>query len=122
MARHQPPASALSSLSVTARPSARTGLGAWGRGQLSSRSREPPHPKDGGSCRCCPRPDQLHSHVSASSSACRRMLERRWEVTQVGTLAARNCHSVRSEEHTSELQSLMRTSYAVFCLKKKTHQ
>src|SRR3546814_6321032 len=25
----------------------------------------------------------------------------------------------RSEEHTSELQSLMRTSYAVFCLKKK---
>src|SRR3546814_14801221 len=28
----------------------------------------------------------------------------------------------RSEEHTSELQSLMRTSYAVFCLKKKTMQ
>src|SRR3546814_20575630 len=27
--------------------------------------------------------------------------------------------SVRSEEHTSELQSLMRISYAVFCLKKK---
>src|SRR3546814_6675090 len=27
---------------------------------------------------------------------------------------------VRSEEHTSELQSLMRISYAVFCLKKKT--
>src|SRR3546814_5381297 len=26
----------------------------------------------------------------------------------------------RSEEHTSELQSLMRTSYAVFCLKQKT--
>src|SRR3546814_1885091 len=29
--------------------------------------------------------------------------------------------SDRSEEHTSELQSLMRISYAVFCLKKKTH-
>src|SRR3546814_2883577 len=28
-------------------------------------------------------------------------------------------HEGRSEEHTSELQSLMRTSYAVFCLKKK---
>src|SRR3546814_9011299 len=28
----------------------------------------------------------------------------------------------RSEEHTSELQSLMRTSYAVFCLNKKKHQ
>src|SRR3546814_1107455 len=29
-------------------------------------------------------------------------------------------HLWRSEEHTSELQSLMRISYAVFCLKKKT--
>src|SRR3546814_7096037 len=29
---------------------------------------------------------------------------------------------VRSEEHTSELQSLLRISYAVFCLKKKTNQ
>src|SRR3546814_4670359 len=33
-------------------------------------------------------------------------------------LAAAGC-SFRSEEHTSELQSLMRISYAVFCLKKK---
>src|SRR3546814_7031255 len=30
--------------------------------------------------------------------------------------------NVRSEEHTSELQSLMRISYAVFCLKKKKKQ
>src|SRR3546814_8207724 len=30
-------------------------------------------------------------------------------------------HAIRSEEHTSELQSLMRISYAVFCLKKKTN-
>src|SRR3546814_9712737 len=29
---------------------------------------------------------------------------------------------IRSEEHTSELQSLMRISYAVFCLKKKTQK
>src|SRR3546814_2666301 len=29
------------------------------------------------------------------------------------------CPTLRSEEHTSELQSLMRISYAVFCLKKK---
>src|SRR3546814_1336618 len=29
---------------------------------------------------------------------------------------------IRSEEHTSELQSLMRISYAVFCLKKKTQE
>src|SRR3546814_7801968 len=33
--------------------------------------------------------------------------------------AERVDQGVRSEEHTSELQSLMRTSYAVFCLKKK---
>src|SRR3546814_10733079 len=31
------------------------------------------------------------------------------------------CGHFRSEEHTSELQSLMRNSYAVFCLKKKKH-
>src|SRR3546814_4290118 len=38
--------------------------------------------------------------------------------TQVRIVAgARN--DMRSEEHTSELQSLMRTSYAVFCLNKK---
>src|SRR3546814_1768630 len=39
-------------------------------------------------------------------------------------LATQFCHDVtpaRSEEHTFELQSLMRTSYAVFCLTKKTH-
>src|SRR3546814_1980433 len=30
------------------------------------------------------------------------------------------CPTMRSEEHTSELQSLMRISYAVFCLKKNT--
>src|SRR3546814_1286383 len=34
---------------------------------------------------------------------------------------AGNYEEDRSEEHTSELQSLMRSSYAVFCLKKKKH-
>src|SRR3546814_3410830 len=33
-----------------------------------------------------------------------------------------NWASSRSEEHTSELQSLMRISYSVFCLKQKTYQ
>src|SRR3546814_1967272 len=33
-----------------------------------------------------------------------------------------NATGHRSEEHTSELQSLMRISYAVFCLKKKNHK
>src|SRR3546814_9858361 len=35
---------------------------------------------------------------------------------------ARMLHEARSEEHTSELQSLMRISYAVFCLKKKRNR
>src|SRR3546814_10639733 len=41
---------------------------------------------------------------------------------EIATLRALGFRSVpvRSEEHTSELQSLMRISYAVFCLKKKT--
>src|SRR3546814_2460716 len=38
----------------------------------------------------------------------------------VAQLIAGHGTQVRSEEHTSELQSLMRISYAVFCLKKKT--
>src|SRR3546814_3429072 len=33
-----------------------------------------------------------------------------------------NVAAARSEEHTSELQSLMRTSYAVLCLTKKNHK
>src|SRR3546814_4008093 len=37
-----------------------------------------------------------------------------------GELAVDRIDLRRSEEHTSELQSLMRISYAVFCLKKKT--
>src|SRR3546814_8590979 len=44
-------------------------------------------------------------------------------VTQRGgvssTIRAFTLSDIRSEEHTSELQSLMRISYAVFCLKKK---
>src|SRR3546814_8667614 len=46
----------------------------------------------------------------------------------VGTLSSRLVRgrnallALRSEEHTSELQSLMRISYAVFCLKKKNTQ
>src|SRR3546814_20376445 len=38
----------------------------------------------------------------------------------VGAVHVDQRHVQRSEEHTSELQSLMRISYAVFCLKKKT--
>src|SRR3546814_6757492 len=41
-------------------------------------------------------------------------VEEAWERDYAG-----NADPIRSEEHTSELQSLMRISYAVFCLKKK---
>src|SRR3546814_3623979 len=40
---------------------------------------------------------------------------------QAEARAASRLGDDRSEEHTSELQSLMRISYAVFCLKKKTN-
>src|SRR3546814_5158899 len=54
-------------------------------------------------------PDRLEVILAA-------VLDRRQEQT------TRKRAHVRSEEHTSELQSLMRISYAVFCLKKKkTH-
>src|SRR3546814_12474537 len=50
-----------------------------------------------------------------------------WHLPFAGQIAPEHCYEldsglyfdVRSEEHTSELQSLMRISYAVFCLKKK---
>src|SRR3546814_8165861 len=77
-------------------------------------------------------------HVEMSEGIVDRIGERR-HAAHVGTLAhslgadrvvRRRCHrevglphrrlDCRSEEHTSELQSLMRISYAVFCLKKKT--
>src|SRR3546814_7043469 len=46
-------------------------------------------------------------------SACEPMNE------NTGRGSSPGCSVIRSEEHTSELQSLMRISYAVFCLKKK---
>src|SRR3546814_8429723 len=46
-----------------------------------------------------------------------------WELSTLGDpLADFSYFLMRSEEHTSELQSLMRISYAVFCLKKKKKQ
>src|SRR3546814_10149596 len=42
--------------------------------------------------------------------------------TAIGKRIGRNHFYIRSEEHTSELQSLMRISYAVFCLKQQNNQ
>src|SRR3546814_14329090 len=44
---------------------------------------------------------------------------RSWQVAQTRARGGLEVGLFRSEEHTSELQSLMRISYAVFCLKKK---
>src|SRR3546814_8812565 len=43
-------------------------------------------------------------------------------ILKTGKARAIRFSRLRSEEHTSELQSLMRISYAVFCLKKKKHK
>src|SRR3546814_3945232 len=48
-----------------------------------------------------------------------RFFERRSLRSAAAALAATGSAARRSEEHTSELQSLMRISYAVFCLEKK---
>src|SRR3546814_8246966 len=57
--------------------------------------------------------------ASCAASSTRRSLEHQGQETITMSLAVA---IQRSEEHTSELQSLMRISYAVFCLKKKTHK
>src|SRR3546814_6893953 len=63
-----------------------------------------------------------HSEDGADRCGCARRGDRRHIRAQVnrgsGKLSAWPVGG-RSEEHTSELQSLMRISYAVFCLKKK---
>src|SRR3546814_4407228 len=50
--------------------------------------------------------------------------QRHGQIPEAGISGVARPHEIRdgerSEEHTSELQSLMRISYAVFCLKKKT--
>src|SRR3546814_9030440 len=59
-------------------------------------------------------------------AAGRRSGDRRWTAVVRAPACAKpkrlRFGEGRSEEHTSELQSLMRISYAVFCLKKKTKQ
>src|SRR3546814_2297417 len=60
---------------------------------------------------------------SAPQRRCGTIIRWAWAQTNMSsplTPMAIRSEQVRSEEHTSELQSLMRISYAVFCLKKKT--
>src|SRR3546814_2445445 len=62
--------------------------------------------------------EQIRSIQAAAREAIAAMSTIRDGISTVH-LSTENIRS-RSEEHTSELQSLMRISYAVFCLKKKT--
>src|SRR3546814_6004170 len=59
-----------------------------------------------------------HPHLGADDTFITRF---RQEAVAAARLTHPGIVSIRSEEHTSELQSLMRTSYAVFFLKKKNH-
>src|SRR3546814_5000973 len=63
-------------------------------------------------------PDMLAEKGAAAATSAPSPISTRMPAAPVCPLIANQ----RSEEHTSELQSLMRTSYAVFCLKKKTDQ
>src|SRR3546814_7842236 len=72
---------------------------------------------------------ETSSKVLTHSHSTSRLLSRRSHASRQPRYASRNVsrlnvqppsvEEARSEEHTSELQSLMRISYAVFCLKKK---
>src|SRR3546814_6411251 len=55
----------------------------------------------------------------ATTQAVVSLLDERTKAPQDRHPSILSAPSMRSEEHTSELQSLMRISYAVFCLKKK---
>src|SRR3546814_4482373 len=68
----------------------------------------------------------LFRSVAAEQPAVRQQRRRADRAVVVGrrvpVVADHQHRGARSEEHTSELQSLMRISYAVFCLKKKTRK
>src|SRR3546814_10574942 len=64
--------------------------------------------------------DDRLKHEEASESARQRTIKKELEWVRQNPKGRQAKAKARSEEHTSELQSLMRISYAVFCLKKKT--
>src|SRR3546814_10257766 len=83
--------------------------------------RSPPHGRAAGDL-------DLHPGSASAPALCRqsgsdpcRRASRHIRPCAVGCASGEECtrRPHRSEEHTSELQSLMRISYAVFCLKKK---
>src|SRR3546814_1515316 len=65
--------------------------------------------------------DSPKNHLSPAACYISRSTRRRNALVQPGFRRHLQIPLPRSEEHTSELQSLMRISYAVFCLKKKNN-
>src|SRR3546814_7852536 len=61
-----------------------------------------------------------HGERDSAAGVSRERSDMCWSTLLVEQVDSQNGCLLRSEEHTSELQSLMRISYAVFCLKKKT--
>src|SRR3546814_5527131 len=74
-----------------------------------------------GSTSAVPRPG-VDADGQKQDRSQRDLLEERIDAQQIEPVVdegdEQHAHDGRSEEHTSELQSLMRSSYAVFCLKK----
>src|SRR3546814_1596662 len=68
-----------------------------------------------------PRGRSIAKHPARKGTAATRRLEMALRLDLLEHSEEIDGLQVRSEEHTSELQSLMRISYAVFCLKKQTH-
>src|SRR3546814_5670804 len=64
----------------------------------------------------------LGRHVPPLARAARAQIRRHMDGETLRRTPPTEAEQQRSEEHTSELQSLMRISYAVFCLKKKTQK
>src|SRR3546814_4171992 len=61
----------------------------------------------------------IASNIIGCATATASILTPSWLIFSNLPRASGRAVAARSEEHTSELQSLMRTTYAVFCLKKK---
>src|SRR3546814_3456061 len=66
-------------------------------------------------------PDEGEAFTQLQQEVFQPLNQGRFQVGfRILVLEVEELQHIRSEEHTSELKSLMRTSYAVFCLKKKT--
>src|SRR3546814_2938782 len=99
---------------LVARPRDRRGQAAHIAGPPPRRQRAPP------ASALCPR--RTHGGISGcviASSIVARTKGSRARISPLDDRHDDRLLEARSEEHTSELQSLMRISYAVFCLKKK---